>query len=210
MAPSRFADPALAKELVAAEARERRKVAELLHDDVLQLLAAARMALAVNEAPEEVDALIRQAVQRSREICRGLEPIPMSSRLEDSIPHVITSVRQSHGLHTRLEADSWPVLHQTAHDVMVSSLGELLANVAKHAPGSVARVALATTDHWVYARVDDDGPGFGTSSDARSVPSLRGGMGLPMLQRRLHALGGDMDWWTRTPRGASVMLLFPR
>lgn len=198
----------LARELVAAEARERRKVAELLHDDVLQMLAAARMALAARDSNEQADELIQRAIVRSREICRGIEPTPVSSRLEDSLPHVIDSIRKSHGLRSHLTIRSCPRAHQTSHDVLVSCLGELLANVARHAPGSEARVTLDESDHWVHLRVDDNGPGF--SSIPSQSRTIRGGMGLPLLRRRLQALSGDLDWWTRPSGGASVLVMLPR
>ena len=200
----------LARELVAAEARERRKVAELLHDDVLQLLAAARMSLTTAAGSAQADELIEQAIRRSREICRGIEPTPVSSQLEDSLPHVIESIQQSHGLTTRLRVLTWPAAHPTAHDVLVSCLGELLANVARHAPGSTARVTLDASEHWIQMRVDDDGPGFGNRDVPENTLQIRGGMGMPLLQRRLRALGGDLDWWNRGNSGASVLVLLPR
>jgi len=198
----------LARALVDAETRERRKVAELLHDDVLQLLAAARMALSTSVDQEHVDELILRAIRRGRQICRGMEPTPLIGDLDVTLPHVVDSIRRSYGLSTQLEIRARPKLHETAHDVLLSCAGELLANVARHAPGSEARLTLNASAHWVWIRVDDDGPGFGRQTPPPH-PRALGGLGLPSLQRRLQALSGDLDWWTRQPSGAAVMALLP-
>ena len=201
-------DADLARALVDAEARERRKMAELLHDDVLQLLAAARMALSTSTDQERVDDLIQRAIRRGRQICRGMEPTPLVGELDVTLPHIVHSIQRSHGLHTHLQLLACPQLHETAHDVLLSCAGELLANVARHAPGCEARLTLDASARWVWIRVDDDGPGFGGRTKL-AEPSAMGGMGLPSLQRRLQALSGDLDWWTRGSSGASVMALLP-
>ena len=158
--PDEGVDVDLARALVDAEARERRKMAELLHDDVLQLLAADRMALSTSSDHGHVDELIVQAIRRGCEICRGMEPSPLVGELDVTLPHIVNSLQNSHGLTTHLELRARPKLHQTAHDVLLSCAGELLANVARHAPGSEARLTLDASEHWVWIRVDDDGPGF--------------------------------------------------
>ena len=73
-----------------------------------------------------------------------------------------------------------PVLVAAAYRVVQ----EALTNVARHAPGSRAQVAITVDDGWLGVTVSDDGPG---ASDEKG-----GGFGLVGLAERVRALGGEL------------------
>lgn len=201
-------DEELARALLEVESRERRRMAEVLHDDLLQLLAAARLALATTDGQERASGLLEAAIRRGRQICRGMEPTPLVGGLDETLPRVTDAVFESHRLETILDLRANPRLSPIVHDILLSCAGELLVNVARHAGGSTARLTIEATPNWVTMRVDDDGPGFDLGQAHRGVHRL-GGMGFPALERRIRALSGGLDWWNRQPRGASVMVCLP-
>jgi signal transduction histidine kinase len=205
--PSRM-DAELARALLEVESRERRRMAEVLHDDLLQLLAAARLALATQNGEERAGGLLESAIRRGRQICRGMEPTPLVGGLDETLPRVLDAVFESHRLQTTLDLRAAPRLSPIIHDILLSCAAELLVNVARHAEGSSARITIDTSSHWVSMRVDDDGPGFQPSVSPTAAHQL-GGMGFPALERRVRALSGGLDWWNRQPRGASVMVCLP-
>ncbi|HWT80769.1 MAG TPA: histidine kinase, partial [Candidatus Methylomirabilis sp.] len=74
---------ALASELILAEQRERRRVAEVLHGDLQQLLVGARLLierleqagdLDVQETAREATELLRRALESSRSLAEELRP----------------------------------------------------------------------------------------------------------------------------------------
>ncbi|HCH61827.1 MAG: hypothetical protein CL927_05380 [Deltaproteobacteria bacterium] len=202
-------DEELARALVEVESRERRRMAEVLHDDLLQLLAAARLALATTDGQDRASNLLESAIRRGRQICRGMEPTPLVGGLDETLPRVLDAVYESHRVQTRLNLLASPRLSPIVHDILLSCAAELLVNVARHAEGSEARLTVEATNHWVTMRIDDDGPGFDLSRVQPGAHRL-GGMGFPALERRIRALSGGLDWWNRQPKGASVMVCLPR
>lgn len=71
----------LAVQLIEAEERERRRLAQLLHDDLQQILASAKMQLqAVGGAPPpnprmaNVEHLLETAIAKSRRLSHELSP----------------------------------------------------------------------------------------------------------------------------------------
>ncbi len=196
----------VARAVMEVETRERRRMAEELHDDVLQLLAAARLALADDASSARSVSLIDAAIQRGRQICRGMETPRYVGDIGFTLSQICDSIFAVHELVVDLLLEPMPVLDETTHDVLTSCAHELLVNVAKHGDRSDARLYLSCTRYWITLRVDDDGPGF--SSQERSTAG--GGLGMRFVQRRVRAMAGEMDWWTRAGGGASVLITLPR
>jgi signal transduction histidine kinase len=184
----------LAAEAMHAEERERTLLSELIHDDALQYILAARQELA-EAAKGDLAALDRarpqlDAAQQSlRTLTADLSPVTLqSSSLSELIGAVVS---------TYTEGRDWTVVTQLGDDIrpahgqfLPRAARELLANVAKHAQARKVTVTLEEVDHTVELCVRDDGIGF----DPSDLPdALRAGhIGLASLQSRAEALGGTL------------------
>jgi len=184
----------LAAEAMHAEERERTLLSELIHDDALQYILAARQELA-EAAKGDSGALDRarphlDAAQQSlRTLTADLSPVTLqSSSLSELIGAVVS---------TYTEGRDWAVVTQLGDDIRLAhgqflprAARELLANVAKHAQARKVSVTLEEVDHTVELCVRDDGVGF----DPSDLPdALRAGhIGLASLQSRAEALGGTL------------------
>jgi signal transduction histidine kinase len=190
----------LLADLVAAEDEVRKRVAEDIHDDSIQALAALLLRLEMLEGRLEDDDLRRRAAE-AREAARGaverlrhlmfqlnppaLETAGLAAALTDYVSEIgrvwerDTSVDS--GLDAEPDADSRALIYRIAV--------EAVNNAAKHSGGGRIDVALEPLDGGVRVRVRDDGDGF--DMDAAAVPRP-GHIGLSRMRERAEAAGG---WW---------------
>lgn len=204
-------------ELSRAEQRERRKLAELLHDDHQQLLVAARMQAErledanAPEVPARLVELLDQAIQSSRTLSHELSPqVLYTSGLPAALEWLVPRMRERYGLdvHMDVGADASPA-NEDARLLLFRLTRELLLNVAKHAETDEAWVTLGRRGNGrVELVVEDRGQGFDPAElDVRAAGS--GGFGLCGIRERLRALGGEVEVDSAPSRGARVTLRVP-
>jgi two-component system NarL family sensor kinase len=191
---------------LAAEARERRRIALELHDDALQNLLVAKQELAVadvDRAGERVAVAIeamRALVTRQYQAEAG--PADLRGRLEELV-HLITSQR---GFTFTLDVAHEPP--RPVADLVASLARELVVNATKHSHGTAVAVRVAKEQDLVVLTVSDDGQGFELGS---ANGRLRGGhLGLTVVEDRLTAQGGDLMVGTGSPGGAIVRVRVPQ
>ncbi|MDO9147972.1 MAG: chemotaxis protein CheB [Hydrogenophaga sp.] len=214
----------LAAALALAEERERRTLAQDLHDHLGQLIAliklkaAALSGLKLNapqrqalaECTDAVDETSRKlramTFQLSPPLLYDLGLIPALDWLADEILHIYKLRVSIHddGLAKPLDPSVGATLFRAVR--------ELLINVAKHAQVETATVAVhVTTTHDEGERlnitVSDAGTGF--DPDTLSTHNGRGGFGLLSVRERLDYLGGKMRIDSRPGDGTSVTLSVP-
>lgn len=211
---SRHADlKRLATELTTAEQRERRRIAQVLHDDLQQLLVAARMRL---QAPGgegrtgSVLSLIDQALESSRSLTTELSPpVLFQEAFGTSLRWLARRMEQQHGLLVTVDdepgaeppTDDWRVFLFTA-------VGEALFNVVKHAGVKRAGVSLRREDGTLRVTVTDSGAGFQALERATSGDAV-GGFGLFSIRERIGLMGGYARVASRVGEGTRVELVVP-
>lgn len=210
----------LASELSLAEERERRRISNLLHDHIGQLLATARMRLgwiesAVNdEAIErEIDQIrdhIGQAIQFGRSLIFELSPpILYDLGLEAALEWLADQVEKQNKIHREFETDG---LEKPIRDeirvLLFTAVRELLVNVVKHSGATRVKVTVRRMDGSISIHVADDGRGFDASRYSYHIAEARG-FGLFSIRERLQSLGGHVDVRSQAGRGARIILLAP-
>ena len=209
----------LALELTLAEERERRRVAEHLHDEVGQLLSLARIKLsdlhdtgvdqAAAEAAETLRDLLDRAIRASRSLMLQLShPALYDLGLRAGAEGLIEEIERLYGLKVRFRAEpGLDVPDLRIRVILFQCLRELLINVARH--GGVHRASVRMTTHGGAVRVvvRDRGEGF----DAEQVDGRTGDgrFGLFSIRERLRNLGGRMRLRSQPGRGTTVVLEAP-
>ena len=211
---------AMAFELTQSEQRDRRRLARLLHDNLQQLLVAARMKLGalrrrvqgsdLERAMEQVDGLLDQSIAESRSLSIELSPpILYDAGLIPAIHWLARHMQERHGLVVEVEVQ--PEAEPEAEDVRVflfQAVRELLLNVVEHAHTSWARVELSRHDKRARIDVVDQGAGFDLARQEAEFTSA-GHFGLFALRERLQLLGGRVDVVTSPGAGTRVTILAP-
>ena len=210
----------LASELAVAEQRERRRVAGLLHDDVIQSLALCRIKLGglqqrvptpdLAAAVEAIRKVIEGIIQQARTLTLQLSPpILHELGLEAALDWLAEQIQTERGLACRFSHDGQP--KPLAEDVKVllfTGVRELLHNVIKHAQASQASVSVRAEGERILVTVEDDGVGFDTSR--RAMPAGKtAGFGLFNLHERFSYVGGHCEVQSEPGHGTRVMLVAP-
>ena len=196
----------LSAELSLAEEAERRRIAEMLHEDLQQLLVAARMQLAAlcrtRDAAERepIAREIADVLERSFKLTRSLSvelapPVLYEHGLAAALEWLAAETRKNYNIEVTVEADS--LANPKAADVRIflfRAVRELLLNSAKHAGGSAVHITMEyRRPNKVRIIVADDGPGF----DPNSLDDKRTGsqtVGLVNIRERISGFGGQVPY----------------
>jgi PAS domain S-box-containing protein len=207
---------ALAVELIEAEERERRRVAELLHDDLQQILAAARMQLELvcRSHPSEstlanVVQLLEESIDKSRRLSYELSPAMLHhSGLVTALQWLARQQGEQFGLHVELESNGDQQLENTHLKVFLfRAVQELLFNIVKHARVKSARVVLSFSDNCISISVSDMGCGFNPLILDNHL--FTEGLGLLSLRERAKYMGGNLVIESVPGKGSCFKLTVP-
>jgi signal transduction histidine kinase len=212
----------LSAELSLAEEGERRRIAEMLHEDLQQLLVAARMQLGALCRTQDVDQRepigreIADLLERSFQLTRSLSvqlapPVLYEHGLAAALEWFAAETRKNYNIEVTVEADC--SANPKAADVRIflfRAVRELLLNSAKHAGGSAVRITMQhRRPDKVRIIVADDGPGF----DPKSLDDKRTGsqtVGLLNIRERVNNFGGEFHINSGPKRGTRITLSLPR
>ncbi|MDP9089088.1 MAG: GAF domain-containing protein [Pseudomonadota bacterium] len=206
---------ALAADLEAVEDRERRQIARDLHDDLGQILAAARIRLTslcqhegsdVSATAIQVDALINRANNAIRSLAAQLAPDVLHELgLSPALEWLSEEIEGTFGIKVAVRDDgqSKP-LAQEARSILYRAVRELLINVAKHAQTGSATVEIEREHSQLMVTVRDPGIGYDTAAAAPGRP-----LGLISLRERLSHIGGTVLIRSAPGRGTVVVLTAP-
>jgi two-component system, chemotaxis family, sensor kinase Cph1 len=206
---------ALAVDLDAVEDRERRQIARDLHDDLSQILAAARIRLAalcqhpvseVAAVAAAIDSLVARANSAVRSLASQLAPDVLHELgLSPALDWLAEEVEGTYGIRVTVYDDGQPKpLPQALRSTLYRAARELLINVAKHAKTDSANVTIKRDGNQVSLQVADAGIGF----DHAIEPGGRG-LGLISLRERLSYMGGSMQLHTAPGKGTVAILTAP-
>ena len=208
----------LSSQLTMAEQRERKRLAQILHDGLQQYLVAAKMQVgglieqapdaALKQAAAEVEDLLNESVKVSRSLAAELSPpILHEAGLLAGLEWLSRWKYEKHGLKVQLaiQMDA-PVLTEDVKVLLFESIRELLLNVVKHAKTQSARVSLCQQDERsLQIIVSDNGVGF----DPASAGVNDGSYGLFSIRERLSLIGGRLEVDSSPGKGARFTLTAP-
>jgi signal transduction histidine kinase len=213
----------LATALDMAEQRERRRIAQVLHDDLQQLLYSqlmrlqiARSAPSFTQAPASCDQLdgiegvVNEALGLTRNLVSQLHsPSFEAESLAEGLAWLAAQMEEAYGLKVCLSVrDACCVGRREVRTLVLQVVRELLFNVVKHAGVEKARLALWRDNGCVRVSVEDDGAGFDVDAlDARQIAGS--GMGLSSVAERLALVGGSLEVDSAPGAGARVTLSVP-
>jgi PAS domain S-box-containing protein len=206
---------ALAVELIEAEERERRRIAVLLHDDLQQLLASARMQLQAASANRSAEALLtvegvlEEAIRKSRSLSHELSPAVLHhSGLLAGLKWLVGQVEEQFGLRVSMRADAFPQFNNAPLEVFIfRAVQELLFNLVKHAGVKSGRVDLCGTNGVLEISVSDQGKGFDLSRLDPSNGKI--GIGLMTIRERASHIGGSLTVESAPGHGSRFTLTVP-
>ena len=207
---------ALAVEVIEAGELERSQIAELLHDELQQLLASARLrldaaarTLGSDDGLAGVDEVLAEALGISARLSHHLSPALLHHvSLRAALEWLARDMAEQFALEVEMAADGLDDIAATALTTFLfRAVEELLLNVAKHAGAPRARVTVTRLNDHVAVRVEDDGRGFDPDRVASAGTPV--GFGLLKLRERASFIGGSLQVDSEPGRGATLTLTVP-
>jgi signal transduction histidine kinase len=198
---------------------ERTRIAQELHDTLLQgfLSASMQLHVAVDRLPADSPArqplsrvleLMRQVIDEGRNAVRGLRSSESSSL---GLEQAFSRIQQEPGFQDevafRIIVDGDPrPLHPVLRDEVYRIGREALVNAFRHSRATSVEVELEySTDHFRIL-VRDNGCGI----DTHVLQSGREGhFGLPGMRERAERIGARLKVWSRAEAGTEVEMTVP-
>lgn len=208
----------LAERLTLAEERERRRIADGLHDHIGQALAVAKMHLGMllddvqpdlRERIGFVRSLIEDSVDHTRTLTFELAPPALHELgLVAALESLAADARRRYGLAAACHDDgSDKPVPEATRTILFLAARELVHNVAKHADARSVRIHVRQHDGQIHVEVEDDGVGF-VVGDGGSR-QIGGGYGLLNVRERVEHLGGEVVIASRPGQGTRVVVSAP-
>jgi two-component system sensor histidine kinase DegS len=198
--------------------QERRRMADELHDSVVQQLALACILIdqARLEQPnnhlDRARSLLDESLVQLRSMVVARRPAVLhQAGLYQAIEWLAEHLGQRWGLayDARVVGDP-AVLPNTITEALFLSARELMTNVGRHAHASRCEVVVAVGDTQVEVTVNDDGIGIESAQKVNRIPGMNGGFGLFSVRSRAEELGGELHLRPRDGGGTSATLRLPR
>jgi signal transduction histidine kinase len=210
----------MALELVLTEERERKKLAEDLHDSIGQHLALSKLRIdtlshgegAGNISPEleSVSKTLYSAIEQTQSLIFKLSPpVLYQLGLTAALEYLAESVGKENGISISVDSEiDGTVLPERIAVLLFRAVQELLTNTVKHAEASNSRITLRGSDDHVYVEVQDDGIGFDLQL-LEAEGSAKDRYGLFSIRERLYHLGANIQVESAPGRGTKIMMTVP-
>ena len=210
----------LARSLAESEDRQRRRLAEDLHDHLgqniaaisldLQALRGAELSDRHAEALERAIGTLRSTATSIRSMTFDLCP-PMLHEI--GLGPALASLterfdREHEALFLFKDAGTPRPLDENLASFLYRAGRELLVNAAKHSGASCVRMSLEMSGHRLALSVIDNGRGFDAGDEGASSPESTG-FGLFNIAERASGFRGKLEMKTLPEGGAAAILSLP-
>lgn len=209
----------LAAQLTQTERRERKRLANTLHDELQQLLLAGKMNLLrlAKKAPpntarfDKVVDLLTRSIELSRSLAVELSPPVLSyGGLVEVIQWAARRVSDQQGLKVEVEVEgTQQPIDENSRIALFEAVRECLLNTVKHAEVDEAEVKIVYLEEAVEVHILDRGVGFDLRVFDEAAGSGQRGLGLFNIKERITALGGNMIMESVPNDGAHFTIRVP-
>ena len=213
----------LAARLSEAEEAERRRVRDLLHDDLQQLLYGIQMKLTVAQEQgrgkdthllaSSVDTaleLVEEAIGMTRRLTTDLARAPgREASLPEALQHLKEEMLELHGLSVEITEEQEDMGEtRESRALLKGILRELLFNVARHADTGEAGVEIEKDGEMIRALVGDGGRGFDPAI-LEGTSKGPGGLGLRTIREQVELHGGKLRVDSSPGNGTRITVSLP-
>jgi signal transduction histidine kinase len=216
---------ALASALTLAEQRERRRISQILHDHVQQMLYGIQMRtyligldtpeeskVYIHEHLTEMESLVEEAIQSTRTLTVELSPpVLQSEGLGAAFTWLANQMSRLYDLQVALDlSQDFQLASDDLRVLIFQLVRELLFNVVKHAQVDQAQVVMCLEGDQFTVRVEDKGIGFDPTPLVAEERRDTGGFGLCSIRERLALFGGEVSIVSQVGEGTRVVLSLPQ
>jgi signal transduction histidine kinase len=199
---------------IQVQEKEREEIGKELHDNINQILAAAKLYLdiAMNEMEEEPpEAVLRchqnlsHAMEEIRQLSQSLvAPSLGGIRLDQALLKLVETLPQTASLQLKLDTDGYREdvddenIKLTCYRIVQIQLN----NIIRHAQAKTVMIQLIRTPVNMELKIQDDGVGFNTTKKAA-------GIGLRNIKNRVGFYNGSVRIESEPGNGCALSVTIP-
>ncbi|MHA7060216.1 tetratricopeptide repeat-containing sensor histidine kinase [Aquimarina sp. M1] len=199
------------KASVEGQDKERKRIAQELHDSIGGNLAAIKLQL--NNAPSKNEGILKKinpqiddTYELVRSISHNLIPKKFSkNNFCDVLEEYLENIGDSSNLETTFSAfprKKIDRLDETIQDESFKIIQELITNTIKHSKASLVELQINLVENDIYIMFEDNGIGFDTEKH-------QNGIGLRNIESRLKSVLGTIFIDSRINRGTIIDIAIP-
>jgi PAS domain S-box-containing protein len=212
---------ALATELNLAEQRERKRLADELHDHLAQMLVLVRLKLGqAKQGPvyrsmdmiKQAEDVVNESLTYTRNLVAELSPPVLHEFGLFAALRWLAEQMQRYQLHVTVRIDATEDLRlpQDQAVLVFQSVRELLINAAKHAVSKQASIMAEGRGGCLGIVVEDQGVGFDLlAMGTQETSPMSSKFGLFSIRERMNALGGRLELQSAPGEGTRATLILP-
>ena len=206
------------KAILAAEEKERQRIAKDLHDGVGQMMSAAKMNLSALEnnigfstskeqlAYKAIITLVDDSCNEVRSVSHSMMPNALlKNNLAEALRTFSNQLNRpglridlyTEGLEEKLDDDIETVLYRV--------IQECVNNVVKHAEATAVDISVIRDAEGISATIEDNGIGFRLNGSAPTD-----GIGMKNIRSRIQYLAGTVEFNSSPGSGTLVSLFIPK
>lgn len=192
-------EAALLKSLMLGEEKERKRLAQELHDGIASNLVAVKLQIENNSDPEKLLNLVRDTHREIRQVAHNLMPIDFE---KENIVKVVKTFCDD------CSTEKQPIIFQSNVEqvnlnkdhamVLYRAVQEFIQNAIKHSNANQIDVMLMKNEDVLTVNIEDDGVGFNLEAEKKSK-------GLSGIIERFEKIKGNINI-DSSQRGTSVFL----
>jgi PAS domain S-box-containing protein len=214
----------LSSQILATQEKERKRVAQQLHDSIGQSLTGIKYCVentlntmqrgsnvSIKKSLEPVVPMIQDAIEEVQKIAVDLRPRMLE---ELGITATISwFCRQFQKIYSGIRVEKQieieeQELPESLKTIIFRILQEAFNNVARHSNANLVRLSLVKKDGSIELVIKDNGSGFDVK-DALRIENSGRGFGLASMKERAELSGGSFAIRSRKGNGTMIWALWP-
>jgi len=205
----------ITRAIIKTQEDERYEIGSELHDNVCQILAAAKMSLGMIKpslVPQAVQSYdksyeaINLATIEIRNLSHRLAPAFFdNTKLEEAFKSLLKSFNITDAYEVSVYFDKSSKERVLSQDIKLNLyriLQEQLRNIVEHAHCSIIEVSVFIFDQHLHMRIADNGVGFDENH-------LQHGIGMANMKRRAELFAGKLFVQSKRGKGCEVLVKIP-
>ncbi len=158
-------------QIITIQENERRRIAQDLHDDVGNSLAAIRNMVTLQKSSDAVEKEIDNLVSTVRTISHDLMPVDFSQfTLNEVVEHLVNKFKNHSALKLEFDSSGVPVnIKGTTQLVIYRIINETISNMIKHSGATEGFIQLIYQREALVVTAEDNGIGLKESENEEGI-----------------------------------------
>lgn len=168
------------RQIITVQEDERKRIAQDLHDDAGNSLAAVKNMLSQRKDPALIEKEIDEIIQNIRNISHDLMPVDFKQyELPDIIRHTVNKFKDHRDINFDYhQTGTASKLHPVVELMIYRIINELITNSIRHSKATNVMIQLLYQSSSLVVMVEDNGIGMKTTAETKK------GIGLKNIQHR--------------------------